>query len=437
MTIDVAKMRSTPPGYFTVRWGLPEYTDWLDESLSWKQTCYIGDWSFLWERRFKGPDAIKLFSDISVNSYAKFVVGQSKHVIHTNQDGKVIHEGILSRLDQDEFMLFGRGTFWADYKLRHGKYDVTSKADDWFNLQVSGPNALQVVEKACGQSLRDVKFMNSGKIRIAGCEILALRQGMAGEIGFELQGPSQHTKQVTEAVMEAGKDFGIRRLGGRAVFINHLEACFPTIITDYIPAMFSDDMKGYLAEFQAAMPGFATTFNLAGSFEGKDISDWYKSPVELGWGKNVKFDHDFIGRKALEAEVAQPRRLMRTLVWNGDDVADVYASLFRKNNQAYDYMEMPRDQRGFMYADKVMKNGKLVGVTTSRGYSYYFREMLSLCPIDVACSEPGTEVTVIWGAPGHPQKEIRATVAPAPYKKDNRRADLSAMPQVGTTGKVQ
>ncbi len=293
MTIDVRTMRSTPPGYFTVRWGLPEYTDWIDESMSWKETCYIGDWSFLWERRFRGPDVLKLFSDISVNSFAKFDIGQSKHVIHTNQNGKVIHEGILSRLDTEEFLLFGRGCFWADYNLRHGKYNATSEPDDLFNLQVSGPNAIYLLEKACGQSLRDVKFMHSGKIKISGVEMLALRQGMAGEIGFELQGPIKFREQVTAAVMDAGKEFGIRKLGGRAVFINHLEACFPTIITDYCPAMFDDDMEEYRAEFQAAMPGFATTFNIAGSFEGNQISDWYRSPIELGWGKNIKFDHDF------------------------------------------------------------------------------------------------------------------------------------------------
>jgi hypothetical protein len=137
--------------------------------------------------------------------------------------------------------------------------------------------------------------------------------------------------------------------------------------------MFDDDMEEYRAEFQAAMPGFATTFNIAGSFEGNQISDWYRSPVELGWGKNIKFDHDFIGRKALEPEVADPKRLMRTLVWNADDVVDVYASMFGAE-RPYDYMDMPRDQRGFTYADKVIKNGKLVGVSTSRCYSYYFRE---------------------------------------------------------------
>jgi len=90
-------------------------------------------------------------------------------------------------------------------------------------------------------------------------------------------------------------------------------------------------------------------------------------------------------------------------------------------------MEMPRDQRGFMYADNVLKGGKVVGVATSRGYSYDFRHMLSLCVIDIEHSEPGTEVTGVGGNPGESQKEIRATVAPAPYKKDNRRLDVTTI----------
>lgn len=108
MAISVADIRRTPEGYFSIRWGQPEYTDWIDESMSWKETCYIGDWSFLWERRFRGPDVLKLFSGVSVNGFAKFAVGQSKHVIHCNEAGKIINEGILSRLDQEELSR-GRG----------------------------------------------------------------------------------------------------------------------------------------------------------------------------------------------------------------------------------------------------------------------------------------------------------------------------------------
>jgi vanillate/3-O-methylgallate O-demethylase len=424
MKITPASMRTTPEGYHNVRFGQMEYTDWIDESMSWKQACYIGDWSWLWERRIKGRDALKLLADTSVNSFAKFDIGQAKHVIHCNNVGKVIHEGIVSRLGDDEFMVFGRGGFWLDYKLRRGRYEAVSEPDDWFNLQVSGPNAVQVVEKASGESVRDIRFMRFGKIHIAGCEMLALRQGMAGEIGFELQGPSKYRNDVYSAIMKAGEGFGIRRLGGRVASVNHLEACFPTIITDYLPALFDTEMEEYLEEFKAAMPGFALTFNLAGSFESDDITAWYRSPVDLGWSKNVKFDHDFIGRAALEVEVANPKRAMRTLVWNGEDVIDVYASHFRQGTP-YHFMDIPRDMKGFMYADKVLAGNREVGVATSRGYSYYFREMISLCTIDVEFANIGTAVTVIWGNPGEPQKEIRATVAPAPYKQDNRRTDLN------------
>ncbi|WP_332812488.1 hypothetical protein [Sphingomonas sp.] len=426
MAANIEDMRSTPPGYFTTRWGLPEYTDWLDESMSWKESCYIGDWSFLWDRTFSGPDALRLLSDCSVNSFAKFDIDQSKHVIHCNRNGKVIHEGIVTRLSEDSFRMFGRGTFWVDYLLRQGGYDARSSARDSFNFQVAGPNAIAVIEKASGQRLRDIGFMRNGQIEIAGVPVTALRQGMSGEPGFELQGAADHAATVYQAILDAGREYDLRRLGGRAVFINHLEACFPTIITDYMPAIFDEDMVEYLAEFRGNMPPSSATFNIAGSFQADDISAWYRSPVELGWGKNVKFDHDFLGREALEEEVANPRRLIRTLVWNADDVVDVYASLFRAG-KPYHFMEMPRDQRGFMYADKVLAGDKEVGVATSRGYSYFYREMLSLCVIDVAHSEPGTEVVVVWGEPGEPQREIRARVAPAPYKPDNRRVDLTTL----------
>ena len=98
MAVNVKDLRKTPEGYFTSRWGLPEYTDWMDESMSWKENCYIGDWSFVWNRRIKGPDAIKLFSDISTASFETFDIGQAKHVVNCNEDGKVLHNGILSRL---------------------------------------------------------------------------------------------------------------------------------------------------------------------------------------------------------------------------------------------------------------------------------------------------------------------------------------------------
>ena len=423
MSQDINSYRITPPGYFVVRWGLPEYTDWMDESMSWKENCNVGDWSFLWECWFRGPDVEKLFSDYSTLSFQKFDIGQSKHCIHCNEDGKVIHEGILSKFGDNEYLLFGRGCFWMKYNLEKGNYNVTTQDDDWFNLQVAGPNSIALLEELSGTNLRDVKYMHQVKLEIKGRRMHALRQGMSGEPGYELVGPIEWKDEIIGILTEAGQKYGIRKLGGRTVFINHLEACFPTIITDYIPAMFSEDLADYLNTFKTKMGPSLTTLNLFGSYEGKDIKDYYRSPLELGWKYGVKFDHDFLGRAALEKEAANPKRIIRTLVWNSDDVIDVYASMFKKGEH-YDFIEFPRYQRGGMYVDKVLKDGKLAGLTSSYGYSYYFREMLCLAVMNIDQAEIGNEVIIVWGAPGNPQKEIRATVAKAPYKTDRSKGDL-------------
>lgn len=424
LSFSLKSMRGRPQEYFTTRFGHPEYTSFLDENLSWKEAVYIGDWSFLWQHRFRGSEVIPLLSAFSVNDYTKFAIGQSKHVIHTNHDGKVIHEGILTKFADDDFVLHGRGGFWMKYQAERSSYDVTVTPEDWFNYQVSGPLAVKVLAKLDGSGdYLDTKYMWISPITIAGHRIWALRQGMAGEIGFELQGPREIAQEIYDAVLDAGAEFGIRRMGGRIAMLNHLESCVPTIATDYLPAIF--EYAEYLSYFLGSMPANAQPAYIAGSFSGTDIGEYYRSPVELGWGKVVTDKHDYLGREAVLAEKANPRRVIRTLVWNADDVVEVFASLLRPGEN-YTYMEMPRDQWGYMWADRVEVDGLQVGTSTSRGYSYYFRQMLSLCPIDVAHAEPGTQVEVVWGNPGDPEKRIRATVAPAPYKTDHRRLNLHA-----------
>jgi vanillate/3-O-methylgallate O-demethylase len=416
------------PGTYHPGWGGPEYTNWKDEQMSWKTSCYIGDWSFLYNLVVKGPEALKLFSDISVNSFEKFDIGQAKHVIQCNTKGKIIAQGILMRLGLQEFCVQATPAFWTAYKLYTGSYDATPHMEQCFNYQVQGPNSIYVLEKAAGESLRDIGFMRFRTIRIKGRDVLALRQGMAGELGYELQGPREYGQEVYDAILEAGKEFGIRRLGRRTVMMNHLEACFPTAGWHFLQDKFSPDAEGY-EDYMAKAFNLQKSVGtkITGSFESDDIMDYCRSPVELGWTKIIKFDHEFIGRKALEIEVPNPKRTIVTLEFNSDDMIDVYASLFREE-EPYDFMDIPHQQQWVMWADKVLKDGKLVGISSVPGYSYYFRKILSLTVIDVQFSKPGTEVVIVWGNQGTPQKDIRATVAPAPYKKDNRRIDVTKLP---------
>jgi vanillate/3-O-methylgallate O-demethylase len=408
-----------------------EFTDFIDESMSWKQTCYIGDWSPLFKIMVEGPDAIRFFSDISINSFVNFPIGKGKHAVFCSKSGHVTGDGVLMRLSEEKvYYQSGPGVPWARFMLEQGTYDATCTdvTDDWFIFQVSGPNALFVLEKATGESLRDIGFMTMRPTQIDGMDFYLLRQGMAGEIGYELHGSSRHGRKIYQAILDAGAEFGIRRLGSRTQQVNHVEACFPTSTVDYVPAFHGEDERGFFDELKKANARVSLELmHNAGSYAMTQNSDMYRTPFELGWGKSVRFDHPFHGREALELLAAEENRKTVTLVWDADDVVDVYAALFRKEALP-PIMELPRHlaEHG-VWADAVLINGKTVGVSTSRCYSVYFREMLSLCVIDARFAEPGTQVDVIWGK-GDSAKSIRATVARTPYKTDNRKVDVSLLP---------
>jgi syringate O-demethylase len=142
----------------------------------------------------------------------------------------------------------------------------------------------------------------------------------------------------------------------------------------------------------------------------------------LGYGSIVKFDHDFIGKEALQK--MQPTRKKVTLVWNGDDVADIFRSMVSDGEPAK-YFDTPSAVYSTLPYDKVLKNGKTVGISTWTGVSWNEQRALSLAIIDNEHAAIGTEVTVVWGEENggtrkptverHVQKEVRATIAPVPY----------------------
>ncbi len=423
------------PYEFGPMMGHLEYTGWREEQLSWKTTCYIGDWSFVPQIRVKGPDAVKLFSDLSVNSFENHPVGRAKHCIMCNEDGKVITEGILLRHAEDDFE-FEAAAGWVWYHIKTGGYDVEVSFPMTHKLQVSGPTALPLLEKLTKTTLRDVKFMETKVLPVGDRSVNFLRQGMAGEIGFELHGPIEQHDEILEAVLEAGKEFGIRRLGRRTFHLNHIEASYPTTGMEYWNAL-DDPRRADFHEFIHANPpaewefapgwqwwGISLSASLFGSWDGSSIEELYRSPVELGWANRIAFDHDFIGREALEKELANPTRTIVTLEFDSEDMIRIYASLFEEG-ESYLPFDMPHSPYITGWVDWISKDGQHIGHSTFPGYSYHFKKVLALAFVDVAHSTPGEQVEILWGNPGTRQTTIRATVKPAPYKADNRRMDLS------------
>jgi vanillate/3-O-methylgallate O-demethylase len=378
----------------------------------------------------KGPDALKLFSALGVNSFENFAVNKAKQFVACNPDGYVIGDAILFYLDEDLLSLVGRPSAhnWVQYHAETGGYDVSIERDErsavnptgrkLYRFQVQGPTANEVLEKVTGGALPEIRFFNMGDLMIAGHKVRALHHGMSGVPGLELFGPVAEGEEVRAAIVEAGKEFGLVQVGSRVYATNTLESGW---IPCPLPAVFTgDDLKAYREWLPAN--GYEGTGSLGGSFYSDDISDYYLTPWDLGYGGFVKFDHDFVGRDALEQ--MSPKRKKVTLAWNGDDVARAIGTMFQKDGKAK-YIDLPLSNYSTWPNDKVLHDGKMVGVSTFSGYSSNESSMLSLAVVDLEQSEPGTEVTLVWGEEGggsakpvverHVQTEIRATVAPAPY----------------------
>jgi vanillate/3-O-methylgallate O-demethylase len=412
-----------------------EFSNWRDEQLAWQETCALFDQSHhMTELYVAGPDVIKLFSALGVNTFQNFAVNKAKQFVTCNPDGYVIGDGILFFLEKDSVVLVGRPSAhnWVQYHAETGDYDVTVTRDERtavnptgrrrvYRFQVQGPNALKVLERATGGPLPEIKFFNMGQLSIAGRAVRAMHHGMSGAPGMELFGPWEEAEDVRAAIVEAGGDFGLRQVGSRVYATNTLESGW---IPSPLPAVFSsEEMKAYREWLPA--DGYEATGSLGGSFYSADIADYYLTPHDLGYWPFVKFDHDFIGREALEKIAENPARRKITLAWNGEDVTRAMGTLFSKGDPAK-YIDLPLSNYSTWPYDTVLLDGEGVGLSTFSGYSYNERSMLSLAIVD-GDVDLGTEVTLVWGEEGggsakpvverHVQTEIRAIVSPCPYSE--------------------
>jgi syringate O-demethylase len=441
----VKLLRNSQTGPYVYPVVPPEFTNWRDEQKAWQHTCVLFNQSYhMTDMYVEGPGALRLFSDLAVNSFKTFEINNGKQFVVCNYDGYVIGDVILVRLSENEFNLVGRPSVhnWVQYHAETGKYDVKLERDERsvvrpgpivrkaYRFQVQGPNAMKLIDKVIGQPAPKIKFFNGCVLTIAGHEVRALRHGMVGQPGFELFGPWAEGDAVKAALVEAGQEFGLRQVGARAYSSNTLESGW---IPSPMPAVYSGEkMKPYREWLPG--DGYEAKASLGGSFNSSNIEDYYLTPYDLGYGHIVKFDHDFIGREALEKMGPNSGRQKVTLALNDEDMTRALGTMFQPDHRAK-YFDFPSAVYATLPYDKVTKNGKTIGVSTWCGYSSNEGKMLTLAMLDPDHAKPGTEVTFVWGEEDggtskptverHVQTEIRAVVHPVPYveaaRKDYRK----------------
>jgi len=395
---------------------------WKAESMSWKEGCYIhGGLSGPGQIRYYGRDVVKFLEGIFVNNFSRFKVGVAKHAIACNDEGLIVGHGVLERLGEEEFRIFVHG-LWAPYQFSKTALQVEQEIQNNYLFQIAGPQSLAALAAAAGEPLTDVGFLRFKEVIVAGKKCEIMRIGMAGTLAYELHGPIEEGPEVYNAVLSAGQPYGIKQLGWKTYYVNHVEGGFPQQIWTFLPATAGNED---FLRFAATAPTYRVGPSkplICGSVDPSDMRARFRTPHELGWERSVVFDHDFIGRPVLEAEAADPKRTIVTLEWNDEDVLDTYASHFRGGEEykLFEFPVTPHHMGLIGHADHVLKDDRQVGIASGIVYSYYFRKILSHCTIDIDQAQIGNEVVVQWGDHGGPIKEIRATVARYPYLNENR-----------------
>ncbi|MEF2978914.1 aminomethyl transferase family protein [Subtercola sp. YIM 133946] len=425
----VAALRNSTakPAIFPVT---PEFTNWRSEQRAWRDSVALLDQSHHMTDLFiSGPDALKLLSDTGVNSFANFRVDEAKQFVGVNHEGYLIGDAVLFYLDENSFDLVGWYMVldWVQFIGETGGYDVTFERDanslmrngedpKLYRYEIQGPRALALVEKIIGHEVPPTKFFGMATFEIDGVTVRSLRHGMAGQPGFELFGPWNERLTVREAIVRNGEEFGLVLAGSRAYSTANLESAW---VPSPIPAVFTGKQtEEYLAWLPAERIG-----SLAGSYSADNIENYYLTPYDIGYGRVVAFDHDFIGREALEQREKVQNRQKVTLVWQPEDVAAAQRTLYEPGVPAK-FIEFPKARYGLYQMDRVVVDGTDVGISHDVGYISNEHAFVSLASIDLDYAAPGTEVVVVWGeqpnstkpaVEEHRQIGIRATVEPAPY----------------------
>lgn len=412
----------------------PVFTNWRDEQQSWGDSVGLLHQSHhMSEIYVKGPDALKFLEYYGVNSMKNFRLDKPKQYVACSPSGHVIGDGILHRHAEDEFELIASSAIvnWLKYHAETGDYDVEVRPDysshidpsgkrkNW-RFQLVGPNADPLLEELIEEpALPDLKFFHKTTVTIRGCTALVLKHSMTTQ-GYELSGPFEDEETVRNAILEVGEKYGITPVGTKTYFSN---AAGSGWMARPVPAIYTDESLKPYREWLSSDSEEAT-LEIGGSYFSKNIEDYYHTPFDLGYERFVSFDHDFVGREALENYPEEKKKVKVPLIWDRDDVRRVFASQFG-DGPRYKSIELPSVNYAFNQFDEVRSwHGEFVGVSTHAAYYNPIGEIQSLAVVNPKYSKPGTELVITWGEPNggsnkpkvekHVQTTIRAVVAPEP-----------------------
>ena len=319
------------------------YSSDLDEHNTVRNAVGIFDVSHMGEFVLKGPGALDLIQKVSANDASALYDGRVQYSYLPNSSGGVVDDLLVYRISEIEYMLVVNASNidkdWNHISQYAPDYDcdMVNVSDDMCLFAVQGPLAAKALQPLTNALLDGMSYYTFEKTDFAGmANVIVSATGYTGAGGFEIYVSNHQAETVWNAIMEAGKPYGIKPIGLGARDTLRLES-------------------GYC-------------------LYGNDITD-ETSPLEAGLGWVTKFtaaagQHDFVNSAALKAQ--KDAGLTRKLV--GFSMVD---------------RGIPRSHYELCTAD-----GTVVGEVTSGTQSPTLGKGIGMGYVPTELSKPGTEIFV-------------------------------------------
>jgi aminomethyltransferase len=365
-------------GYFAAS----QYADAIDiEYNAIREAAALIDVTPLFKYRVSGPDSTRLIDRVITRDATKLQVDQVYYTCWCDEDGKVVDDGTIARLDETTYRWTAADPSLRWFRMNASGLDVDIEeiSEQLAALALQGPASRDVLEVLTGKTFSDLRYFRRRAGRVRDMAVDVSRTGYTGDLGYELWVDANRAVDLWDAVMECGRPYEVRPAGMLALDVVRVEAGLILLEVDYTSS-------------RHAM-----------------IPEQSFSPFELGiLGHFTRFDKgDYVGKRALEAERAAggpARRLVGLEIgWAG--IEDLYAS------QNLPPVLSPHTSRD---AVPVYSGRRQVGKATSTTWSPILKKAIALASVSKEFAEDGTDLLVEWTVEAR-RGRVSARVVPLPF----------------------
>ncbi len=205
-----------------------------DEAVNVRGNVGLIDVSTLGGLDLRGPDAAEFLERLYTFAYKRQPVGRGRYVLMCDQTGAIVDDGVACRFEDQHFYVTAttggvdgvyRNMLWwsAQWRL---EVDVANVTAAFCGVNIAGPRSRQVLARICGDvdlSVEAFPYMGVRTGTVAGIPARLMRVGFVGELGYELHVPASCGEALWDALLEAGREFGIRPFGVEAQRLLRLE----------------------------------------------------------------------------------------------------------------------------------------------------------------------------------------------------------------------